>query len=281
MFGFGLLVSNDTFGDGHDRWRSGSFASSYVWAPDLGAGLPASPGEVIEFRFNGEILAPENISRPAPRDRRYAQALSFGLHTHFRRRAMEYAVGADLVVTGPVTQLDHLQKAFHSVLGGRTLSPAVKAAQISNDVDPTLVIEAGREFPFGARMRLRPFIEVRWGIETLLRAGGEVTLGRFGQGGLLVRAPDTGQRFSAVQEAPYRGFSLVLGGDVAHVINSDFFPSTGPVRLRETRARARLGLHWRNRKGTSLFYGLNWLGKEFEGQREGQFAGSLQLRLKF
>lgn len=278
---FGMLVTNDTLGDGHDRWRSGSVASSHVWAPGWSGGLPRDIGSVLELRVGAEILGPENLATPAPVDRVYAQALSFGLHTHFKPRAIEYSVGADLVLTGPMTQLNHVQDVLHDVLGGRDAAPAVKAAQVSNDVDPAVVFEAGREFRLGGKARLRPFVEARAGIETLARAGADLTFGRFGQGGLLVRAPGTGHRYSVIQEAPYSGLSLMLGGDIAHVADSEFLPARGPVRLRETRSRARAGLHWRSRAGSSVFYGLTWLGREFAGQREEQIVGSVQLRLKF
>jgi len=278
---YGLLVTNDSIGDGHDRWRTGSFASSLAYAPGWRGELPRGFGGVWELRFNGQVIGPENAATPAPGDRVYAQALSFGLHTHFTSGAVEYSLGGDLVLTGPMTQLDHLQEALHDIVGGRDASPAVKAAQISNDIDPALVLEAGREFRLGRSARLRPFVEARAGVETLLRAGADLTLGRFGQSGLLVRAPVTGQRFSAIRDAPYQGFSLILGADVAHVAKSEFLPSRGVARLSETRARARAGLHWRSRAGTSAFYGLTWLGEEFDAQREGQMLGSVQLRVQF
>ena len=277
---YGLLVTNDSLGDGHDRWRTGSFASSLVWAPGWSGQRPQGFG-VWELRLNGEIVGPENLATPAPGDRVYAQALSLGLHSHFQRGAIEYSLGGDLVVTGPVTQLDHVQEALHDVLGGRDPSPATKAAQISDDVDPSLVFEAGREFQLGSTARLRPFVEARAGVENLLRAGADLTFGQFGQGALLVRAPVSGFRFSAVQGAPYQGLSMIMGADIAHVAKSEYLPSGRAARLRDTRSRARAGLHWRNQKGTSVFYGVSWLEKEFSTQREDQFVGSLQLRLKF
>lgn len=278
---YGLLVTNDSLGDGHDRWRTGSFASSLAFAPGWSGVLPRGFGRLWELRINGEVIGPENLATPAPRDRVYAQAVSFGLHTHYQSRAIEYALGADLVVTGPVTRLDHLQEAFHDVLGGRDPSPAVKAAQVGDDIDATLVFEAGRAFRLGGTARLRPFVEARAGVETLLRAGADLTLGRFGQGGLLVRAPVSGHRFSVIEGGPYQGLSMMLGADLAHVANSEFFPSRGTVRHKETRARARAGMHWRSHAGTSVFYGLTWLDQEYASQHEDQFVGSLQLRVKF
>jgi len=278
--GFGLLVTNDSLGDTHDRWRTGSFASSLVWGSEWSGRLPRRFGALLELRINGQVVGPENPAMPAPLDRRYGQALSFGVHTHFQPGAIAWSVGADLVATGPQTGLDHMQEALHDVLGGRDASPAVKAAQIGNDLHPTLVVEAGREFALGTAMRLRPFVEARAGIETLLRAGADLTVGRFGEGGLLVRAPVTGQRFSAVAGTPYSGFSAMFGADIARVADSEFYPA-GPVRPRKTRAGARAGLHWRSHAGTSIFYGLTWLGREFATQREAQVVGSVQLRVKF
>ncbi|WP_397542718.1 lipid A-modifier LpxR family protein [Roseovarius salis] len=278
---YGLLFTNDSLGDGEDRWRTGSFASSLAYAPGWSGALPRGLGQLWELRVNGQVIAPSNLQAPAPQDRVYAQALSFGLHTHFQPNAIEYSLGGDLVVTGPITQLDHLQEIFHDIFGGRGASPAAKAAQISDDLDPALVVEAGREFRLGHAARLRPFIEARAGVETLVRAGADLTFGRFGAGGLLVRSPVTGQRFSVIQEDAYQGVSLFMGADIAHVASSEFIPSSGAARLRDTRSRARAGMHWRNRSGTSLFYGLTWLGKEFATQSETQVVGSMQLRVKF
>ncbi|MEQ8896784.1 MAG: DUF2219 family protein [Roseovarius sp.] len=280
-YSFGMLVTNDSLGDGHDRWRTGSMASSHVWAPGWTGQGDYGLGQVWELRINAEVMGPENLATPAPLDRVYAQALTFGLHTHFQRNAIEYAIGGELALTGPMTQLDHVQEALHDVLGGRDASPATKAAQVSNDVDPAVVFEAGREFRLGQRARLRPFVEARAGVETLVRAGADFTLGQFGQGGLLVRAPVTGHRYSVIQEAPYSGLSLMVGADTAYVHSSEFFPSSGPTQLNETRNRARAGLHWRSRAGSSVFYGLTWLDKEFATQREDQVVGSVQLRIKF
>ena len=33
--------------------------------------------------------------------------------------------------------------------------------------------------------------------------------------------------------------------------------------------------------GGSMFYGLTWLGEEFKAQPEGQFVGTLQVKLRF
>ena len=43
--GYGRLITNDTFGDTYDRWRTGSLAASRVWGRNGPAGC--QPGLVI------------------------------------------------------------------------------------------------------------------------------------------------------------------------------------------------------------------------------------------
>ncbi len=279
--GFGLMITNDVLGDGHDRWRSGSFESSWIFAPDWSGQAPARFGELLELRINGEIVSPSNIVNPAPFDRRYGQTLSVGLHTHWQPSAVEYAVGLDAVITGSQVGLDDVQEVVHDILGGSDPSPAVLSAQISNGVHANGVFEVGRDFDLGATSQIRPFFELRAGTETLARAGFDMTFGSYGSSGLLIRNPVSGHRFSAVADNAYRGFSFLFGADVAYVDNSVFIPSSGPVRLEDYRTRVRAGAHWRSMAGSSIFYGISWLDKEFNTQTEGQIVGSLQLRLIF
>ncbi|SEM11167.1 hypothetical protein SAMN05443999_1134 [Roseovarius azorensis] len=277
--GYGRIFNNDLLGDGHDRWRTGNIASSRVWGPSWQGRLPQGFGQMLEFRFNGEIIAPENLSNPAPGDRPYVGALSFGLHTHFERGGIDYAMGADLVVTGSQTGLDDFHDFLHDVLGGRDFVPQVRDTQLSNAIRPSAVIEAGRDYDLGA-VRLRPFAEARLGVEDLIRVGADITFGGVGEGELLVRDPVTGQRYRTIYE-PHAGYSFVIGGDVAYVGDSDYLPSRSGVNVTEDRTRLRAGLHWEGRNGTAIYYGVTWLSEEFDAQREGQFVGSLRLRLRF
>lgn len=277
--GYGRLITNDYIADGGDRWRSGSIASSRVWGRGWTGTLPTQPGEILELRFGAEIIAPDNLVTPAPGDRPYASALSAGLHTHFDRNGIEIALGADLVMTGPQTRLDRLQGAFHDLVGVDKASGATRAAQVGNAIHPTVVAEAGRTVDLSATARMRPFLEARAGVETLVRAGVDVTIGEVGRGELLVRDPVTGQRYRAVS-GDFSGTAFVLGADIASVANSAFLPSSSGVTARDSRSRLRAGVHWQGDRA-ALFYGLTWLGKEFEGQDEGQFVGSIRVDLKF
>ncbi|MFB9148780.1 lipid A-modifier LpxR family protein [Roseovarius ramblicola] len=277
--GYGVIFTNDLIGDGDDRWRTGSVASSRVYAPGWEGTAPRRFGEMLELRFNGEIIAPEDVSHPAPMDRPFAGALSLGLHTHMAHGGVDYALGADMVVTGSQTGLDDFQDWLHDIVGGDRISGRTKRGQVDDGFHPTGVIEAGRSFDFGTA-RLRPFAEARAGVETLLRAGADITIGGLTRGELLVREPVTGQRYRVVREDG-AGTALVLGADIAWVGGSEFLPGSATVTREDYRTRVRGGLHWEGRSGASLFYGVTWLSEEFEQQDEGQVVGSLKFRLPF
>lgn len=277
--GYGRLINNDYIATGQDRWRSGSVASSRVWGRGWAGALPYDIGDILELRLGAEIIAPQNLVNPAAGDRPYATALSLGLHTHFQRAGLEMAMGGDVVMTGPQTRLDDLQAGFHDLVGVDKASRLTRAAQVGNGIHPTLVGEAGREVALAAGARMRPFIEARAGAETLLRAGVDVTFGDLGQGELLVRDPVTGQRYRSVK-GDAAGFAFVMGGDIAAVSDSVFLPAFSGVVVRDARTRLRAGMHWQGDRA-AVFYGLTWLGKEFEGQREGQVLGSIRLDLNF
>jgi len=279
--GYGRLVTNDLFFDRRDRWRTGSLAASHVWGPEWTGALPERFGQILELRINGEIIAPENLSFPAPGDRPFAGALSIGLHTHHRKGATEFALGGDLVFTGPQTGLDDFQDGLHSVLGGFDVTSQTRAGQIGDDINPTVVAEMGQVLRFaGSSATVRPYVEGRAGIETLVRVGADFSFGRTGQNELLVRDPVTGHRYRTTFTEGH-GAGFVIGGDVAKVTHSEFLPSDRGLQLTDWRSRMRAGVHHQTRKGHRFFYGLTWLGKEFKGQRDNQVVGSLRINLKF
>ncbi|MDT8327570.1 MAG: DUF2219 family protein [Roseovarius sp.] len=277
--GYGLLFTNDLIGDTKDRWHTGSVASSRVWADGWSGAAPARFGGLLEFRFNGEVIAPENLSRPVASDRPFVGALSFGLHTHFKPALIEYTVGADLIVTGSQTGLDDFQDHIHDIVGERNISRAVQRNQVDNAFRPAGVFEAGRSFDLG-NARIRPFAEARFGVEDLVRAGADITIGSLTRDELLIREPTTGQRYRVVrQDVP--GVAFVLGGDIAYVDQSDYLPARSGITVKEDRIRLRGGAHWEGPRGGSLFYGVTWLGEEFDQQDSAQVVGSVQFRLRF
>jgi hypothetical protein len=277
--GYGRLFTNDYVGDGRDRWRSGAYQLGWVRGPDWTGELPRTMGEILEYRFRSEIVTPSNLARPDPADRRYAGVLAIGVHTHVEWAGFETRLGADLVAVGPGTGVDDFHRRIHEILSLPRPDRAF-ADQIGDAIHPTASAELGRSFALGESGSVRPFFEVQAGIESLLRVGGDLSFGNFGRGALMMRDVVTGQRFEGVRGNRLRGLSLTLGGDLAHVFDSALLPDDGTARMRDTRERLRAGLHWRS-ESADVFYGVTWLGREFEGQPEGQVLGSLKVNLRF
>lgn len=279
VLGYGRLTSNDVIGDGHDRWRTGSVTSSRVWGYSWDGTAPAQLGQLLELRIQGQIIAPENLANVDLRDRPYAGALAFGLHTHSYNRGLELALGVDLVVIGPQTRLDKLHNGLHDMFGLAGPSDGILALQVGNTFRPTAVVEVARTFDLGRAVDVRPFAEARAGDETLLRVGADFTIGSVGKGELFSRESITGQRYRMIyRSAP--GYSVVIGGDMAYVADSVYLPENRGYQLTDHRDRLRAGVHWQG-ENASAFYGLTYLGREFSGQSEGQITGSLRIKLRF
>ncbi len=278
--GTARLFTNDMLGDGNDRWRTGSYSYSKFRSPDRWRGaLPDEFGALVEWRARMEILAPANLQAVVPGDRRYAGSLSLGYHTYFQRGRAEIRTGADVIFVGPGTGVSRAHKLAHGVLGAPEPDDAVLANQMPNAIYPTISGEAGLPFQLGEQASLRPFVAARVGDENLLRLGVDVLIGGPGQKDLWARDVTTGQRYRATfGHAP--GVSLMLGGDIAYVASSKYLDPDDGITPKDMRARLRAGVNWQT-KSTSVFYGLTWLGREFEGQATSQVVGSLALRRSF
>lgn len=273
--GWGRMFDNDALGDGRDRWRTGSYSVSMVRGERFDGTLPGRFGALTEWRLHTQIVAPANLAKPRPRDRHYAGILSLGVHSQAQWQGIEGEIGVDLVGIGPSTGVAQLQKVAHDLLDIH--SPDV-TRQIPDQLVPTISAELGRSYAFGD-VALRPFVAAQAGIETFARAGFDLTLGAFGRDAVMVRDSVTGQRYRAVPSSFVRGPSFVAGADYTKIWASHLFPASGPD-FRPDRLRARLGIHWQGARA-SAFYGLTWLGREFKGQRDTQFIGSLSFNLRF
>jgi hypothetical protein len=276
--GWGRLFTNDAIGDADDRWRTGAYTVSRVRGYSWSGDLPKQMGDILEFRARAETIAPANLSKPDKGDRRYAALLSFGMHSHHDWRGNEVSLGADLVFSGPQTGISAFQDFIHELLD--MPKPQVAGNQVGNAVYPTLVAELGRSVALGDNATFRAFVEAQAGLETFVRVGGDLVIGRLGQDDLMLRDPGTGQRYRAVEGTRDQAFSLVVGGDVAQVFDSNLLPSGEAATLAQNRSRLRAGVHWQGKKA-SAFYGLSYLGREFEEQPQGQVVGALNLNLKF
>lgn len=271
------LFTNDLIGDGRDRWRSGAYSISVLRGSEWSDGLPLRMGEIMEYRFRGETITPANINRPVAGDRLYAGVLSVGAHTHFTWQGLEVAAGADIMVMGEQSGVRHLQEAVHDVFS--LVSPNVQNYQVDNGVYLHGTLELGQEIDLGDA-RLRPFIEVQAGVETLARIGFDVTFGGYGVGGLRVRDSTTGHRISAIDGGIDHGFSFMLGGDMAYVDSSRYLPSDRGYEVEEARYRLRAGVNYAF-GASNIFYGLTYLSEEFVGQPAGQTIGSVSFGLQF
>jgi len=279
--GHARLFTNDVIGDGHDRWRTGAYVVSRIRGTGWSGRLPSRLGQLIEYRVRSEIIAPANLQNPVlGTDRPYVGALSIGAISHMRAGGNDLALGLDMVFTGPQTGLGHFQSVLHQAVGMGSVK--VLGSQIGNAVYPTLGMELARnvEIPSRRRISVRPFLEAQAGVETFLRVGGDITIGRLGKGDFLVRDVTTGQRVTAIKSGDAPGVSFVLGGDVAYVWSSHYLPVSSGYTLQRPRVRLRAGIYHEASAG-SIFYGLTWLGKEFVNQPTSQIVGSLTVRLKF
>jgi hypothetical protein len=275
--GWGRLFDNDALGDLHDRWQSGGYTVSLLRGPAWQGQLPTGFGDILEFRFSGSAVTPGNLTSPVADDRRYVAPLSVGVNTHLYWRGFDASLGADLVAIGPQTGVGRFQTWLHDILN---VGKPDLTNQLGNAFYPTVRAELARGFEMSDELTIRPFVSAQAGAETIVRAGGDIVIGTFGKGGLLLRDDTTGQRYKGVQGDTTPGPSFTLGGDVAHVLSSALLPEGGAVQAGDTRSRLRAGLAWQGEQ-SSAFYGITYLSPEFDSQPEGQFVGSVNLNLRF
>jgi len=274
QIGVGRLFNNDYFGDGRDRWRTGSYVLSYVTGTRAFDPDASAIGQVLEYRLRGEIIAPQN---PTSDDRPYVGALSVGAHTHFGHGPLRYAVGADVVAIGPQTGLAAFQETFHDTFG---LQQPATQNPVGDDVFISGTAAAVYNYRISDTMSVRPFVEATAGSEDLLRVGGDVLIGAVGQNDLLLRDVVTGQLYQGTDDGT-PGVSYLMGADIAAVSGSAFLPEDEGYVVSDTRTRARAGVMWQPTEDMSFFYGVTYLGEEVEGQPEGQVVGSLKLNFNF
>ncbi|MEM9319885.1 MAG: lipid A-modifier LpxR family protein [Pseudomonadota bacterium] len=276
--GFGRLLNNDALGDQSDRWRTAGYTVSWVRGTAWDGELPDRPGDILEFRFSATIISPEDLTDPGAGERLYAGTLSAGIHTHFDWRGFDVSAGAGVAVLGEQTGLRGLQTDFHDQFGLPRID-INDTQQVDDQVRAHATVEIGRDIAVGG-VELRPYVELQAGIETLARAGMDLTIGRIGETGLMLRDVTTGQRYVAIDSARPTGYSAVLGADFTYIADSFYLPSSGPVEAEETRFRLRGGLEADLGLG-STFFGVTYLSEEYVGQSEGQVVGSLNIRLDF
>jgi hypothetical protein len=275
--GMTRVFTNDTIADRQDRWRSGGYGVSLFRGETWDGSLPSRPFEVMEYRFRGEVMAPDNLNNPDPADRLYAGTWWLGAHTHFDWQGFEVTAGADIAVTGEQTGIRRLQSSIHDLLSMPSMN--IGGHQVENGVYLHGTVELARSLSWDGG-EFRPFLEVQAGAETLARAGFDLTIGDLGRGGLRTRDPVTGQRIDGILGLGGGGWSFLLGADIATVRQSVFLPEDRGYEVEDRRHRVRAGVNY-GFGASNIFYGVTYLSEEFVGQPEGQMVGSLSLGFEF
>jgi len=274
--GVGRIFTNDIFGDGADRWRTGSYAYSLVRGRDAYSGTEDF-GDLISYRLQAQIIAPSRQGG-APGDRPYVGSVSLGASTHFGYAGTQVSLGGDIEAIGPQTGMSDFQESFHDTFD--MPAPRFTDQQLGDTVFLNGMASATRSVQTSRLTTLRPFIEARIGGEDLLRVGADVIFGNVAQNDLLLRDVVTGQLYRGT-ESTALGFSYVVGADFATVFDSVYLPGDMGYTVSQSRARARTGVHWQIGDAVSFFYGATYLSPEFVGQADGQVVGSVKLNFNF
>ena len=271
--GTARLLTNDALGDRHDRWHSNSYQAGLLLKPGPGQG----PLDLVELRFATEVMTPASLADPAPDDRPLAGMVSLGLHGYAIGPRDSLHFGIDLVGVGPSTGYYDLLRWAHPP--GEEPGRALRDGQIGDALHPTLMLSGSRGYGIAPEARLFLFGQAQAGVESLLRLGGDIVIGPAGRDALPIRDSTTGQLLPATHLRA-EGLAVIFGLDVAHVVQSHYLPEHRGYDLTDTRLRVRAGGLWRLGRG-QLFYGLTWMGREFEDQPEGQLVGSLHANWRF
>ncbi len=276
--GTGRLFTNDYFGDGRDRWQSGSYVISHLRSPAVWTGAPHEFGVVTEYRLRSSVMASDGQG-DAPGDRPYAGTISFGVHSHYGVGTTQSRIGMDVTVTGPQTQVSGFQRRVHELLDMR--QARFTDSQLGDGIYFGISAETAEIVQVSDAITMRPFAEAQVGPEDLFRIGADVFFGGGAQSDLMIRDVTTGHLYQGTKRADWSGVSFVIGGDLAFVADSIFLPDTGQGARNDTRGRLRVGARWHGQDNTGIFYGLTYLSPEFANQSEGQITGSLQLNFNF
>ena len=273
------MITNDFFGDGEDRWRTGSIDVSLTFGGDDQRILPTKAWQRYQVRVRAEIIAPHNLVTPSATGRQYAGVLGLGLFTHFQKKEYDIYYGGELVFVGENTGVGSFQKNFHEALAIAPPSAAILGNQLPNAVYPTLHAGISKSWR-GEKSLIRPFAEVQAGVETFVRVGTDAIFGSAMINDFLLRDSVSGQLVNHAKADNSIGFAFLVGADAAYIADSNYLPNSGATKFKEFRPRVRAGVVYETHK-FDMFYGLTWLGKEFEAQPDSQLIGSLNLRMHF
>lgn len=275
------MLNNDFFGDGRDRWRSASYSFSNIFEVSSER-FPSLNKYVWELRGRGEIITPDRITVPFdPNDRPYAGYSGVALLGHLVRPDRQITFGAELGLLGPQNGISTFHERAHRRLNLQI--PRGWNGQIGNRVVPTAIAEAVWERTATSGrldLRFRPYVSAQAGLESFVRTGFDLVLGRSVADNFYVRDTVTGHLQTARRDRSSAGINFVLGADIAYVAASMLLPSRRGIQHERLRPRLRSGVQVEYGRA-QIFGGVTWLGEEFKQQPEAQILGSLSIRLAF
>ena len=225
------IITNDLFGDGEDRWRTGSIDVSLTFGGGDQRILPTNAWERYQVRLRAEIIAPDNLTTPSATGRQYAGVVGLGLFTHFQKKEYDVYYGGELVFVGESTSVGSFQKSFHDALDIAPPSAAILNNQIPNAIYPTFHAGISKSLR-GERSLIRPFAEMRAGVETFVRVGTDAIFGSAMINDFLLRDSVSGQLVNHAKADNSIGFGFLVGADAAYIADSNFLPNSGATRVR-------------------------------------------------
>lgn len=284
-----LSTSNDSVGDGEDRWRSGAAQASVVFDADEASTLLGTWGggftgdAAWEIRVRGEVITPDRDASPFAQDRLFADTLGIGLLMHERLGPWRGQIGGELAITGEQTGVRATQEFIHEITGLNNSYTLRGDRRIDSGFYPTGLVE-GAYVASVWGIDAVPFVSGMVGVETLGRAGFDLHLGADGLERGWVRNTVTG---IAIPLAPTRdGWHIAFtgGGDFAVLAESEYFDDGTLPDAETVRFRARLGTLI-SYNTTAFGLGLSYLSAENEdagpNSDEGQFVGAVTLTTQF
>lgn len=265
--------TNDYFGDGHDRWHSGSYQKSYFFDEITGSQL----FKKLELRGRTQIVTPWKGDVVAGEDRPYSSAIALGAFVHGSAGILETRAGGEFIISGDQTGLPNLQAFAHDSLGmSGSYNPLTRD---DPHLDDAFGFRGEAEVAFKSQMSetfmMRPFAEQTFGVDQASTVGVDVVWGTLSANEVWTRDAVTGQLLSASKRNADL-FTLVAGVDYSNVSKSMHFEEGSYAELQNEQYRVRVGSITRIHNMT-LFFGQTWLSEQFVGQPEVQRVGSMAI----
>lgn len=268
--------TNDYFGDGHDRWSSGSYQRSYY-----SQGLRNRWVDGIELRWRTEIITPWTPSKQQGGDVPFSTALGFGGSLHRNIGVLETRLGGEILVLGDFNGLEYVQRAVHDGLGmEESFDPTGNNVErVENGLELRFDLEIATTIPISRNSMIRPYSAITIGGDQATMVGADIVLGPLARAEIWTRDVVTG-RLLTPQVNQFQWLNLVAGWDARSVDASIHLPEGSRVDLQPAQFRARLGLQVNN-GFLDFFIGQAWLSPSFVNQAEPQRVGMLSVGFAF